>query len=321
LWFGGPLLTFHVISTLFPGTFQWDRVDALVEQQKADAADEAAAAGGGGDADADGDSDSAPAAALPEAASSRARLLAAESASSTLDPAIASAGAAAQAAQAATPLDSLVVVLGSRSGATLRRIARDLDSTDLLLSAASRANRPARRLAVTTLAASLDESLGRAAGALRARGGRLAARVPGLRSAVPRLAASSADEEEQEEAEVRAWPVSEEAARLAAVRGARARKASALLLRAHAQRQVAAGWRGAAATGALVYVVARIGLAAVARVLIASSGRALVGVVPARAAAAAASAVALVAARLGRRSNGQSEPPSEQPNSAAPLAF
>ena len=47
--------------------------------------------------------------------------------------------------QAATPLDSLIVVLGSSSGGTLRRIARDLDSTGALSKPAAprRQTRPA----------------------------------------------------------------------------------------------------------------------------------------------------------------------------------
>ena len=47
-----------------------------------------------------------------------------------IDTTLASASAAAQAAQAATPLASLLTVLGSAQGATLRRIARDVDATD-----------------------------------------------------------------------------------------------------------------------------------------------------------------------------------------------
>ena len=85
---------------------------------------------------------------MPVASSSRARLMAQEANQVTLDPALAAAGAEAQAAQAATPLDSLTTVLGSANGATLRQIARDLDSTRLLLDLAAPAGRPARRLAV-----------------------------------------------------------------------------------------------------------------------------------------------------------------------------
>ena len=54
------------------------------------------------------------------------------------------ADAAAQAVHAAKPADALTTVLGSPAGATLRRVARDLDSTDLLIGLARRRTRPAR---------------------------------------------------------------------------------------------------------------------------------------------------------------------------------
>eukprot|EP00966_Prymnesium_polylepis_P314236 7261637-Prymnesium_polylepis.1 len=77
--------------------------------------------------------------------------MAQESGKAKIDPFIAGAAAAAQAAQAASPLQSLTKVLGSPEGSTLRRIARDLDSTHLLLSLAAPEARPVRRMAVSRL--------------------------------------------------------------------------------------------------------------------------------------------------------------------------
>ena len=45
-----------------------------------------------------------------------------EAGKAELDPKLAAAGAEAQAAQAVTPLDSMVTVLGSSTGATLRKV-------------------------------------------------------------------------------------------------------------------------------------------------------------------------------------------------------
>ena len=42
-------------------------------------------------------------------------------------------------------------------------------------------------------------------------------------------------------------------------------KVTRLLVRSHLQRQLAAGWRGAAALCALAWIVARVGVAAVAK--------------------------------------------------------
>ena len=54
-----------------------------------------------------------------------------------------------------SPLQSAQTVLASTDGAELRRIARDVDSTELLLQLASPAARKARRLAVAALAAAI----------------------------------------------------------------------------------------------------------------------------------------------------------------------
>ena len=81
---------------------------------------------------------------------------------------------------------------------------------------------------------------------------------------------------------------------------ARARTASLLLLRTHLARQVAAGWRGVAAVGALAYVTLRVGLAAVVRTLCRSSGSLVAHALPARAIAPVAALAARVVAWGGR---------------------
>ena len=117
-------------------------------------------------------------------ASGRGRLMAAEAAQAK--PQFEGADAAAQAVHAAKPADALTTVLGSPAGSTLRRVARDLDSTDLLLGLARRRNRPARRLAAAQLSAAIDAPGGRKTGRRDIRGGVAAE----FRRAAPRRAAT-----------------------------------------------------------------------------------------------------------------------------------
>lgn len=230
---------------------------------------------------------------MPVASSSRARLMAQEATKASLDPALAAAGAEAQAAQAATPLDSLTTVLGSANGATLRQIARDLDSTRLLLDLAAPAGRPARRLAVQVLSAALFGRLEAAARRVRAFGGeaRRLLIVPGGGAAAAAPARP---------AQPQPWPSSAEATRLEERAAARAKKAGWLLLRSHVARQVGAGWRGAAAASALVYVTARVCLAAVVRTLARACGACLTAALPASVGVRAAAASAAVASWASR---------------------
>ena len=337
--------------------FQWARVEALLEQQQAEAAAAAAAA--------------ASECALPEASSARARLMAAEAdAALLIDPALAAAGAEAQAAQAATPLDSLTKVLGSPSGSTLRRIMRDLDSTSLLLKLASPEARPVRRLVVQRLADEMESRMEsavakgvrkgvgewwrtvasrRAALAPAARivsggeGGEapsvgkpatpnmvgrvvptILAAVTNLDAQVTNLDAQVTNLDAQATAAAPAaaggapvhapvevpasavllqpqpWPTSPAAAALVERAASRARVASRLLLRLHIQRQVAAGWRGAAAVGALAYVVARVAIGALMRVAIRTTAGAARTIAPRPVAVAVAIAATAVAAVLSR---------------------
>lgn len=276
-------------STLLDNSnaFQWDRVDTLVEQQQEETR-EARQTAQQQAAVAAGEVDDGP---LPEAASARARLMSQEAGKADLDPALAAAGADAQAAQAATPLESLTTVLGSPNGATLRRIMRDMDSTELMLTLASPAARPARRMAVEKLSATLYLWL---KGAVRSalvepvesivlrrrapRGlARFAASFDGavVPSQQPQRASPQVDVPTPQP-----WPSSEESTRLERRTSARAKQTGKLLLRTHVERQLAAGWRGAAAVGALAYVTLRVAVAAVVRTLVQAVGVLVLKVLP-----------------------------------------
>jgi len=288
--------------------FQWERVEALLEQQQE------------GQQEGQQGATVEPKEEVAEM-SGRARLMAQESqgpsdqgAGAAVDPEAASSGAAAQAEQASTPLDSLVAVMGSQGGATLRRVARDLDSTSLLLALASRKNRPARRLATSKLADGIADGLAQkvaqgvasgVSGVKKARqrlflGGRgsragmretvplpdsssqLAAAVSVTSDAVGQptsqegkggeagseasaLAVAAAVAKRKKPEEAKPWPVSEVARDLALRRRLRAKQTGWLLLRGHAGKQAAAGWRGAAAVGCLLLVALRVGLAGITR--------------------------------------------------------
>lgn len=268
-------------------TFQWDRIDALLEQQRADAAEAEAAASTAASGAAAGPGtkgtsvEGEPAAAANEVVSGRARLMAQEANAASEEAAAAggrgaSAGAAAQAAQAATPLDSLVTVLGSPGGATLRRVARDLDSTALLLALSSKANRPARRLATQTLAAALEEQfvgIGRKA-MLQPK--RFLTSLSGSNRRLSTSSAGSAADEAPTELDVAVaavWPSSEFADQLAAKQRARARNTAWLLLKQHAGQQWRARGRGVLAVGTLAAVVMRVGGAAIVKALLSTAGR------------------------------------------------
>lgn len=291
--------------------FQWERVETILEQEAAQAAK--------------AEQDAAQAAATQPgqaAMSERARLMSelASSPSETTRPAVASAGAAAQAAQAATPLDSLRTVLGSPRGAQLRRIALDLDSTELMLKLVSREARPVRRLAVDKLTEALSAALSTAGSKLRVReslsggaGGGVVLRGRVQPAAgdgtAPAMAQGVALEAAGVGGVATPWPRSELSLRMKARLDARAQSAFTLLLRSHVQRQVLAGWRGAAAVSALTFVMARVIFAALARTLLRHSGRTLTKYLPAPALAAFAAGAAMLAVVLGRGAvDGRQEP-------------
>ena len=137
---------------------------------------------------------------------------------------------------AAKPADALTTVLGSPSGATLRRVARDLDSTDLLLGLARRRNRPARRLAAAKLSAAIDAWW---------------MKKPPVAVDTPAVA----------------WPRSSDALRRDARQRKYAGRVARLLLRGHAGRQLSAGTRGLRATAALAWFAVRVSVDAAARSL------------------------------------------------------
>jgi len=299
-------------------SFQWARVHTLIEQQQAEEEEVAAAAAV---AAAESEATDASSSNLPTANSARARLMAAEANTAVLDPGLAAAGADAQAAQAATPLESFTTVLGSSSGATLRRIMRDVDSTDLLIGLASPTARPVRRLAVQQLSEQLEGSMGRSCAALVAATKRLSRGrelgvilerstvgdamvgrvVPtNLQSVTAASGTSVAASSKPIGASPQPWPTSPTAAALEKRISARARLAGFLLLRVHAQRQLAAGWRGAAAVGALVYVTTRVVLAALVRSVVRSAASGVTALAPRPVATAAATAAAKVAGVLAR---------------------
>ena len=265
-------------------TFQWERMLELVEQQQQQQKEEAEAEAAKAKAAESGD-----AAATPAAASGRARLLSQEANAATLDADLASASAAAQAAQAASPLDSLVNVLGGAGGATLRRAARDLDSTELLLGLGAKTARPMRRVAVDQLTDSLEASV---RNVFHRR-----PRNPFKRTAAAVDTATLVKDYEglvvpiaspPEPTGLQPWPTSKAAAQMRDRAATRARATAGKLLQLHAGRQVAAGWRGAAAVGTLAYVSLRVLGAALARTLL----RLAMGALPAPVAATLGSAAA-----------------------------
>lgn len=215
-----------------------------------------------------------------------------------------------------------MTALGLTQGATLRRIARDLDSTDLLISLAAPANRPVRRLAVAKLQEAIEGAtrrqvkrlrtlrLGRASPAAVDSFAKFDGKTVPTAAAASRTAAlettaspsSSAAAAAANEAAVTAvaWPSSAEATQLVERRGERAKALTWLLLRGHVQRQVAAGWRGAAAVSALVYVVMRVATAAVVRAAARAIGISLSRVLPSRVTAVALAVIAGAAAILRR---------------------
>ena len=139
-------------------------------------------------------------------------------------------------------------MLGSKSGTTLRRIFRDVDSTSLMIQLASPSARDARRLAASKIAEVLYSGIKSSARKLFARG-----KAPNRMSSfmaqydgkvVPTNAAAVAASAKSAAPKPQKWPESEESARLEARATARAKKTGKLLLRSHAERQVDAGWQG-----------------------------------------------------------------------------
>uniref|UniRef100_A0A7S2C3P9 Uncharacterized protein n=1 Tax=Haptolina brevifila TaxID=156173 RepID=A0A7S2C3P9_9EUKA len=216
--------------------------------------------------------------------------MAQEANKATLDLELASAGADAQAAQAATPLESLTTVLGSTSGGTLRRIARDLDSTSLLIKLSSSEARNVRRLAVKQISKALETSV---RGATRRAAAKVAA--PFSKRVQDDVATASPVQE---------WPSSETAEALERRTTVRAKTTAALLLRTHLDKQVAAGWRGVAASVSLLAVTLRVGLAALVRAAVRLTFVLPAKVLPDKVVATAAAGAAFLISKVGREISG-----------------
>jgi len=121
-----------------------------------------------------------------------------------------------------TPMDSLKTVLGSREGASLRRIARDVDSLEVILKLASPSSRKMRKLASDAVANALVKE----------------------ESRVDKAAAK--------------WPLSEVGAAFRQRRLLRLTSVVKVLVASHVQRLMAAGPKGIAAMGALIWLTMRI---------------------------------------------------------------
>ena len=205
---------------------------------------------------------------------------------------------------ASTPLDTVAMLLGSKEGATLRRIALDLDSTELLLKLGSQEARDIRRMGVEALATKLTPKL------------RLPppSRVLNAVVALPTAAARGAcvhcrwrtkyhpfapggkygEEVMEEEEEVmrsededaavsggkgrrwlrpalpKEWPMSGKSLQQRRRKAMRTVAVATLLLRSHLNRQLSNGWRGVAAMGTLLFVALRVAFPAVLKAFVRS---------------------------------------------------
>lgn len=131
-----------------------------------------------------------------------------------------------------TPMDSFKTVLGSREGAPLRRIARDVDSLEVILKLAclkSPSSRKMRKLASDAVANAIVQE----------------------ESRVDKAAAK--------------WPLSEVGAAFRQRRLLRLASVIRVLVASHVQRLMTAGPRGLAAMGALVWLTLRICIAGLAK--------------------------------------------------------
>eukprot|EP00967_Tisochrysis_lutea_P064523 scaffold83604_cov34-Tisochrysis_lutea.AAC.3 len=187
---------------------RWDRVNELVEQQL------------------NGSSDKP----LGEAIASPAALPTAEAQHTN-----ATVGGSSHAGGTSDPLQAVKVLLGSPGGATLRRIARDVDSTELLTTLTSPQARKLRRMGVQVLADALTERFIAALSAL-----------PLPRGNVSRVA----------------LPVSRASEALRRRRSERLLGVQRVLVASHLNRQLRGGWKGAAALGALALLFFRVGVVA-----------------------------------------------------------
>jgi len=212
--------------------------------------------------------------------------------------------------KSARGMEAVAALLGSPEGATLRRIAADLDSTDLFLRLVSREGRPLRRLAAKLLSEKLRMKRGRKRGATTTstttleKGEDLKAAAAAAADALPPSSSPSFEVTlgavansvgpkstyPPAEAVLSTQPTAVAAAAAAgggassslpslqptlqetftalqARRQAWGSKMLRVLLRQHAKKQVAAGWRGALGVASLCYVLTRITAEACVRAL------------------------------------------------------
>ena len=255
---------------------QWNKIRELMEQQlQGDDADEA------GDVSAT----DAPAAALSSSSSSSevATTSAASAAMGAIDGTDSATLQAQAGSGASTPLDTVAMLLGSSEGSTLRRIALDLDSTELLLKLGSQEARDIRRMSVEAIATALTPklrlpspkvTLQRAAALpssvarrLRADYRQAAAATPGGADDGAGGVASGLGSEGGLPSD---WPMSPGSLARRRRQLNRFAQVNSVLLRSHMQRQLASGWRGAAALATLVYVAVRVSLPGFVKALVRS---------------------------------------------------
>jgi len=160
-------------------------------------------------------------------------------------PPLRDAGTGAQ-----TPLDTVAAVLGSPEGDTLRRLAKDIDSTELLLRLVSREARDLRRMAVDALADGMTPKL--------------------TLSALVSLPQFIWRKKEPAGTDTKEWPTSNKSRALRADQARRFAVVRKLLMRSHWERQLRSGWRGVAAVGALGYLLVRVVGAALVKALLRS---------------------------------------------------
>mmetsp|Transcript_30244 Transcript_30244/g.66323 ORF Transcript_30244/g.66323 Transcript_30244/m.66323 type:complete len:865 (-) Transcript_30244:961-3555(-) len=209
---------------------QWERVQELVDAAAASGASDAASSGG------------------DNGASSVGSVAGSGGASGGAQPSVAVKASATSGGTDA--LKALSTLLGSPQGATLRRIAVDLDSTELLMRLATPEASQLRRLSADALATAMYSAIvavpGRLRGVLR---GEPLRPKRGLGSASAKFSLTTSKSES-----------------LRRRRKARLATVGRFLILTHGLRQVGAGWRGAAAVAALVAVGVRIVLGALAKV-------------------------------------------------------
>ena len=283
---------------------QWDKIEELLAAQADATADDAdAAADAAVDAAADAAMDAAAAPAAPASPPPVAAPLEAGTVglSTAMGPV---SGEAAESLRrvagsgAATPLGTIALLLGSPEGATLRRIANDIDSTELLMRLASPQARGLRRLSVEALASELTARLRLPRASkprwIDARQPRLMERadatatavpprpsavaVASSASAAPSAAPSAAEAASAEDGDAAAgaremkkeWPKSPGALALRQRKVQRLEAVRGVLLRSHLRRQLSAGWRGAAALGTALYLSMRVFLPALGKALLRS---------------------------------------------------